>query len=175
VTCYIQPCKPCEVTYILHYPPQGEESSPRGSWGICVPASPEVLTHIMLKEEWSEHTFIKLDCTAFETAFKRLSKHRQTAVSKSCHNLWHTGTRNGQIYRGRKSCCFCNTEEEYWNHVLSCGSLYATMARESSWAKVKKVMAPWKMPLINYSHSRNPPCAPAWMHGRIQVPIEPPN
>jgi hypothetical protein len=107
---------------------------------------PKLRAHIMLKEEWSEHTFSKVDWTAFETAFKRLYKHRQTAVSKSCHNLWHTGKRNGQIYRGKKSCCFCNTEEEYWNYVLSCGSLDATMAREASWAKVKKDMAPWKMP-----------------------------
>jgi hypothetical protein len=29
--------------------------------------------------------------------------------------------------------------------------------------------------LINYSHSRNPPCAPARTHGQIQAPREPPN
>jgi hypothetical protein len=29
--------------------------------------------------------------------------------------------------------------------------------------------------LLNYSHSRNPPCAPARTHGRIQAPKEPPN
>jgi hypothetical protein len=29
--------------------------------------------------------------------------------------------------------------------------------------------------LLNYSHSRNPPCAPAWTHGQIQAPREPPN
>jgi hypothetical protein len=44
VTCHTQPCRPCEVIYILHYLPQGDESSPRGSWGICAPALPEVLT-----------------------------------------------------------------------------------------------------------------------------------
>jgi hypothetical protein len=44
VTCYTQPCKPCKVTCILHYLPQGGESSPRGGWGICAPALPEVLT-----------------------------------------------------------------------------------------------------------------------------------
>jgi hypothetical protein len=32
-----------------------------------------------------------------------------------------------------------------------------------------------KPDLINYSHSRNPPCAPARTHGRIQAPREPPN
>jgi hypothetical protein len=85
---------------------------------------PKLRAHIMAKEECSEHTFKKVDWNAFKTAFKRLSKNRQTAVSKSCHSLWHTGKRNGQIYRG----CFCNTEEEDCNHVLSCGSLDATMA-----------------------------------------------
>jgi hypothetical protein len=44
VTCHTQPCRPCEGTYILHYLPQGDESSPRGSWGICAPALPEVIT-----------------------------------------------------------------------------------------------------------------------------------
>jgi hypothetical protein len=107
---------------------------------------PKLRAHIMLKEEWSEHTFSKVDWTDFEKAFKRLSKHIQTAVSKSCHNLLHAGKRNGQIYRGKKSCCFCNTEEEGWNHVLSCGSKDATMAREASRAKVKNTIAPWKMP-----------------------------
>jgi hypothetical protein len=29
--------------------------------------------------------------------------------------------------------------------------------------------------VINYSHSRNPPCAPARTHGQIQAPREPPN
>jgi hypothetical protein len=29
--------------------------------------------------------------------------------------------------------------------------------------------------LLNYSHSRNPPCAPARTHGRTQAPREPPN
>jgi hypothetical protein len=29
--------------------------------------------------------------------------------------------------------------------------------------------------MLNYSHSRNPPCAPARTHGRTQAPKEPPN
>jgi hypothetical protein len=44
VTCYTQPCKPCKVVHIMHYIPRGDESSPRGGWGICAPALPEVLT-----------------------------------------------------------------------------------------------------------------------------------
>jgi hypothetical protein len=29
--------------------------------------------------------------------------------------------------------------------------------------------------MLNYSHSRNPRCAPARTHGQIQAPREPPN
>jgi hypothetical protein len=47
VTCYTQPCKPCKVNCLLHYLPLGDESSPRGGWGICVPALPEVLTLVL--------------------------------------------------------------------------------------------------------------------------------
>jgi hypothetical protein len=128
--------------------------------------------HIMVKEKWSAHTFDKVDWTAFKTAFKRLSKNIQTTVSKSYHNLWHTGKRNGQIYRGKKSCCFYNTEEKDWNHVLSCGSLDATVAREASWAKVKKAMEPWKIPTDVWTaiekglphNSRSPSCASQQTH-----------
>jgi hypothetical protein len=35
--------------------------------------------------------------------------------------------------------------------------------------------APQAVPLLNYSHSRIPRCAPARMHGHIQAPREPPN
>jgi hypothetical protein len=107
---------------------------------------PKLRAKIMAKEELSELTFDKVNWTAFKTAFRRLSKNRKTALRKSCHNLWHTGKRNGQIYRGKKSCCLCNTEEEDWNNILSCGSLDATIAREASRAKVKKAMALRKMP-----------------------------
>jgi hypothetical protein len=33
----------------------------------------------------------------------------------------------------------------------------------------------WAYILLNYSHSRNPRCAPARTHGQIQAPREPPN
>jgi hypothetical protein len=32
-----------------------------------------------------------------------------------------------------------------------------------------------KIFVVNYSHSRTPPCAPARTHGQIQAPREPPN
>jgi hypothetical protein len=44
VTWHTQPCRPCEITYILHYLPRGMNHLPGGSWGICAPALPEGLT-----------------------------------------------------------------------------------------------------------------------------------
>jgi hypothetical protein len=43
VTCYTQRGKPFRVVHIMHYLLRGDESSPRGRWGICAPDLPEVL------------------------------------------------------------------------------------------------------------------------------------
>jgi hypothetical protein len=47
------------------------------------------------------------------------------------------------------------------------------MTSKRSWQKLGRQIRGHLM--INYSHSRNPPCAPARTHGRIQAPREPPN
>jgi hypothetical protein len=52
VTCYTQPCKPCKVAYIMHYLQLGDEPSPRGRWGVCVRALPEVLTRLAVKNAY---------------------------------------------------------------------------------------------------------------------------
>jgi hypothetical protein len=73
VTCYTQPCKPCKVTYILHCLPQGGESSPRGSWGICARALPEVLTYSYILDKYILSTWInKKDKILF---YKRMFLH----------------------------------------------------------------------------------------------------
>jgi hypothetical protein len=42
-------------------------------------------------------------------------------------------------------------------------------------SKAIKIIFYWVKGMLNYSHSRNPPCAPARTHGQIQAPREPPN
>jgi hypothetical protein len=50
------------------------------------------------KELCSAQQFESIDWTNYRSAFKRLSKGRQTAVEKATHNLWHTGTRHQQYF-----------------------------------------------------------------------------
>jgi hypothetical protein len=64
------------------------------------------------KELWSAQQFESIDWTTYCSAFKRLSKGRQTAVAKAIHNLWHTGTRHQQYFGEAKACCMCNCETE---------------------------------------------------------------
>jgi hypothetical protein len=40
---------------------------------------------------------------------------------------------------------------------------------------IKKIVFRFCEGVLNYSHSRNPPCAPARMHRQIQAHREPPN
>jgi hypothetical protein len=97
-------------------------------------------SYLMEKEHWNAHHFESIDGTNYSTAFKRLSKGRQTAVAKATHNLWHTGTRHQQYYGGDKPCHMCNCETEEWCHVIMCGSLDSSLHRAASWEKLRKSM-----------------------------------
>jgi hypothetical protein len=98
------------------------------------------------KELWSAQQFESIDWTNYRSAFKRLSKGRQIAVVKATHNLWHTGTRHQQYFGEAKSCCMCSCETEDWRHVLTCGSIDASIHRAISWGKLRKPMDRWHLP-----------------------------
>jgi hypothetical protein len=67
-------------------------------------------------------------------------------VAKATHNLWHTGTRHQQYFGDAKACCMCNCETEDWSHVITCGSLDASLYRAASWGKLRKLMERWHLP-----------------------------
>jgi hypothetical protein len=98
------------------------------------------------KELWSAQQFESIDWTNYRSAFKRLSKGRQTAVVKATQNLWHTGTRHQQYFGEAKACCMCNCETEDWRHVLTCGSIDASIHIAVSWGKLRKSMDRWHLP-----------------------------
>jgi hypothetical protein len=66
-------------------------------------------------------------------------------VVKSTHNLWHTRTRHQQYFGDAKSCCMCSCETEEWRHVLTCGSINASLHRATSWGKLRKSMERWHL------------------------------
>jgi hypothetical protein len=70
----------------------------------------DLRAYLEKKELWSAQQFESIDWTNYLSAFKRLSKGRQTAVVKATHNLWHTGTRHQQYFGKAKACCMCNCE-----------------------------------------------------------------
>jgi hypothetical protein len=106
----------------------------------------ELRSYLMEKEHWNAQHFESIHCTNYSYAFKRLSKGRQTAVSKATHNLWHTGTRHQQYYAGAKPCCMCNCATEDWHHVITWGSFDASLHRVASWGKFRKSMERWHLP-----------------------------
>jgi hypothetical protein len=56
----------------------------------------DLRAYLEKKELWSAQQFESIDWANYSSAFKRLSKGRQTVVAKATHNLWHTGIRNQQ-------------------------------------------------------------------------------
>jgi hypothetical protein len=57
--------------------------------------------YLMDKENWSRQNFDSINWRGYGTAFKRLTRSRQTAVAKACHNLWHTGENANNITEAR--------------------------------------------------------------------------
>jgi hypothetical protein len=63
----------------------------------------DLRAYLEKKELWSAQQFESIDWTNYCSAFKRLSKGRQTAVVKATQNLWHTGTRHQQYFGEAKA------------------------------------------------------------------------
>jgi hypothetical protein len=63
----------------------------------------DLRTYLENKELWIAQQFESIDYTNYRSAFKQLSKVRQTAVVKATHNLWHTGTRHQQYFGEAKA------------------------------------------------------------------------
>jgi hypothetical protein len=106
----------------------------------------DLRAYLEKKELWSAQQFESIDRKKYRSAFKRLSKGRQTTVVKATHNLWHTGTRHHQYFGEAKACCMCNCETEDWRHLLTCGSIDASIHRAVSWGKLRKSMDRWHLP-----------------------------
>jgi hypothetical protein len=106
----------------------------------------DLQSYLKKKEHWIAKHFESIDWKNYSSVFKILSKGRKTAVVKSTHNLWHTGTRHQQYFGDAKPCCMCNCEIEDWRHVLMCGSLDASLHRAASWGKLRKSMERWHLP-----------------------------
>jgi hypothetical protein len=118
VTGCTQPCKPCKVTYVLDYLPQGGESSPRGRWGICVPPLPEVLT-VYIKIQKGMYELPHEGIPARKLLQRNLAKDGYRPTQQT-HGTWTHDTRPisfllvvddfGVKYVGR----------EYAEHLMAC-------------------------------------------------------
>jgi hypothetical protein len=70
--------------------------------------------YLRLKEESTPFTLELVAWDAYGTPFRRLSNNRRIAVSKACHNLWHTGVKHQQYYHELQPCCMCHDQREDW-------------------------------------------------------------
>jgi hypothetical protein len=106
----------------------------------------DLRSYLKEKEHWNSKHFESIDWKNYSSAFKIFSEGWQTAVAKATHNLWHTGTRHQQYFGDAKPCCMCNCATEDWCHVITCGSLDASLHRAASWGKLRNPMERWHLP-----------------------------
>jgi hypothetical protein len=106
----------------------------------------DIQEYLMTKDNWTRQAFDSKNWSSSGTAFKRIPRSRKTALTKACHNMWHTGEKHTQYYGGPKPCCMCGETHEGWRHMITCKSLDMSLYRTEPWTKVQKVIIAWKIP-----------------------------
>jgi hypothetical protein len=101
--------------------------------------------YLLERELWTVVQFDGIDWRSYGNAHLCMGRKRQTAISKACHNLWHTGTKHCQYYGETRPCCMCGRQEN-WHHITCCHLLDAVLHQADSWEKMKKAMKIWKLP-----------------------------
>jgi hypothetical protein len=94
--------------------------------------------YLIQRKIWTDRQFEGIDWTRYGTAFKRMGRSRQTAITKACRNLWHTSTKHNQFYGETRGCCMCGNAQEDSRHIISYRALNADLNRADSWEQVKK-------------------------------------
>jgi hypothetical protein len=80
------------------------------------------ITYLQTKHGWSDYVFNLIQWDAHEKAFKNLPRHKKIAMAKLIHNLVNTNLQNQKFYGKSPLCPSCQTSEETWAHVFTCGS-----------------------------------------------------
>jgi hypothetical protein len=83
--------------------------------------------------------------------------------------IYHMCDEVDRVMKGTKH----EGEEKFYHNALT----LMTCETSKAYMCEHNLLKYWLLPIegLNYSHSRNPRCAPARTHGQIQAPREPPN
>jgi hypothetical protein len=82
---------------------------------------------------------------AYGTTIGRLPNNLRVAVSKACHNSWHTRVKHQQLYHKIRPCCMYHDQTEDWRHVCTCSSIDAALHRADSWVQLRQTLQCWKL------------------------------
>ena len=97
-----------------------------------------ITSHILRKTKWTDRIFQLIHWDAHELAFKRLSRSRQISTAKLIHGLVNTNVQNQRYYNKSPLCPCCLTENETFDHVLSCSSEATVSARTIALKELRK-------------------------------------
>jgi hypothetical protein len=97
--------------------------------------------YLRKKEDWNECTWHEIAWPSFKIAFNKIPYARQPTMAKMLYSFWCTNNRHFRDRAQLELCCFCESEDEDWRHVLSCPGTGATIKRNESWDSLKAAQA----------------------------------
>jgi hypothetical protein len=81
---------------------------------------PPIIEYVRRKTKWSPYVFSLVDWNSHEHAFTRLTRKQKVTMAKLIPGLANTNRQNHTYYNTSNLCPICLTEEETFEHVLTC-------------------------------------------------------
>jgi hypothetical protein len=111
-------------------------------------------------------------CADSSTAFVILNK----TIKRKDQNQWTCDTIGYQKESAKNNLTFSCAQDVKISEIITQNIIQRNITKTcADYYYIKQIVFSFCEGVLNYSHSRNPHCAPARTHGQIQEPREPPN
>jgi hypothetical protein len=107
---------------------------------------PLLKKYLLEKESWKKCTWNEIAWPSFNIAFNKIPSTRQPTLTKMLYSCWCFNIRYFRDRAQVKLCCFCESGEEYWKHILSCPGIGATIKINESRNSLKAAQAHFDVP-----------------------------
>jgi hypothetical protein len=91
---------------------------------------PSLEQYLREKEEWNDCMWNEIAWPSFKIAFNKIPSDRQPTITNMLYSVWCMNSRHFRDRAQLKLCCFCESEDEDWRHILSCPGTGATIKNE---------------------------------------------
>jgi hypothetical protein len=99
-----------------------------------------LITFILCRTNWTPRIFSSVNWEAHRRAFQWLTKDQQIPIAKLIHQQANTNRQNHLFYKTSPLCPCCQTEDETFEHLLTCSSPEPALHRTQAMEQLKAIL-----------------------------------